>query len=43
MLALFISEVVVWRTARVKESLFPFVNAGVGVVWMVTMRGWYLD
>jgi hypothetical protein len=26
----------------VQESVFPFVNAGVGIVWMMAQRGWYL-
>lgn len=41
-LAMFGSEMLVWRTVAAKESLFPFVNAGVGIVWMGGMRGWYL-
>lgn len=40
---LFVTELLVYRTARMKELVFPFVNAGVGVVWMVSMKGWYLD
>ncbi|KAI8932665.1 hypothetical protein NX059_010160 [Plenodomus lindquistii] len=42
LLVLFISEMTVWKTARLKESVFPLVNAGVGLTWMIAARGWYL-
>ncbi|KAF2849141.1 ergosterol biosynthesis protein-like protein Erg28 [Plenodomus tracheiphilus IPT5] len=41
-LFLFISELAVWKTARLRESVFPFLNAGVGLTWMMATRGWYL-
>ncbi|CBX99526.1 hypothetical protein IAQ61_005217 [Plenodomus lingam] len=41
-LFLFITELTVWKTARVRESVFPFLNAGVGLTWMMAARGWYL-
>jgi hypothetical protein len=41
-LFLFVTELTVWKTVRPKEAVFPFVNAGVGLVWMVAARGWYL-
>ena len=42
-LLLFVSELLVYRTARIKELVFPFMNAGVGVIWMARTRRWYLD
>ncbi|KAI9043951.1 Erg28 family protein [Aspergillus affinis] len=41
-LVLFGSELLVWRTVRIQEGVFPFITAGVGVVWMVSGRGDYL-
>ncbi|KAF2247232.1 ergosterol biosynthesis protein-like protein Erg28 [Trematosphaeria pertusa] len=39
---LFASELLLYRTVRWREAGFPFLNAGVGLIWMVVMRGWYL-
>ena len=39
---LFVTETMVYRTIRWRESVIPYLNAGVGIVWMVGMRGWYL-
>lgn len=39
---LFVSELFVWKTVRGKESVIPFCNAGVGFVWMVLARGFYV-
>ena len=41
-LFLFVTELVVWRTVRMREAVFPFINAGVGLTWTVATRGWYL-
>lgn len=40
---LFVSELAVYGTVRWREAGFPFVNAGVGFLWMVTMRAWYVS
>jgi hypothetical protein len=42
-LFLFITEMVVWRTVRLREAIFPFVNAGVGLAWTVLAREWYTN
>lgn len=41
-LVLFLGEFFIWRTARLKESIFPFVTAGSGLVWMLAQRNQYL-
>jgi hypothetical protein len=41
-LFLFTTELVVWRTVRLREAVFPFVNAGVGLAWMLSSRERYL-
>jgi hypothetical protein len=41
-LFLFITESVVWKTARLNDSVLPFVNAGVGLCWMTLARGGYV-
>jgi hypothetical protein len=40
-LFLFITEMVVWRTVRLREAVFPFVNAGMGLAWTTLAREWY--
>ncbi|KAF2110480.1 ergosterol biosynthesis protein-like protein Erg28 [Lophiotrema nucula] len=37
-----VTEMFVWKTMRGKEAAFPLFNAGVGLVWMIGMRGWYV-
>ncbi|KAL2802766.1 hypothetical protein BJX63DRAFT_98750 [Aspergillus granulosus] len=41
-LFLYISECFVFETVRVREAVFPFVTAGVGLFWMVSGRKTYL-
>lgn len=41
-LFLFITELAIWKTVRMREAAFPFVNAGVGLVWLIAQRKWYL-
>ncbi|KAF8213826.1 ergosterol biosynthesis protein-like protein Erg28 [Mycena galopus ATCC 62051] len=40
-LFLYGTELVVYKTVRMREGIFPFVTAGVGLVWMVAQRSWY--
>lgn len=42
-LVLYAGERFVWGTVRNREVSFPFVTAGVGLVWMVLQRGYYLS
>ncbi|KAK7949438.1 hypothetical protein PG996_000026 [Apiospora saccharicola] len=35
------SELAVYKTVRMREASFPFVTAGVGLVWMLVQRDWY--
>ena len=42
-LFLYGTELVVYKTVRMKEATFPFVMAGTALVWMVTYRDWYLN
>lgn len=42
-LFLYVSELVVYRTVRLKEAVFPFVTAGGGLLWMAMQRDWYLN
>ncbi|KAF2877232.1 ergosterol biosynthesis protein-like protein Erg28 [Massariosphaeria phaeospora] len=39
---LFLTEIVVYRTIRWRDAAFSLVDSGVGLWWMVHMRGWYL-
>ncbi|KAK4183136.1 hypothetical protein QBC35DRAFT_508631 [Podospora australis] len=41
-LFLYLTELFVYRTARLKECAFPFVFAGSAMVWTVVQRGFYL-
>ncbi len=40
-LFLYVTELVVYRTVRVKEFAFPMVTAGSGLVWMWSQKAWY--
>ncbi|KAI2606569.1 ergosterol biosynthesis protein-like protein Erg28 [Hypoxylon sp. NC1633] len=42
-LFLYVTEVFVYKSARLREASFPFVIAGSSVVWMVLQRDWYLS
>ncbi|KAL7628030.1 hypothetical protein AAE478_002226 [Parahypoxylon ruwenzoriense] len=42
-LFLYITEVFVYKTARFREAAFPYVIAGISLVWMVMQRDWYLS
>lgn len=41
-LFLFLGEYLIWKTARLKEAIFPFVTAGLGLAWMRAQRDWYV-
>ncbi|RAL07019.1 Erg28 family protein [Aspergillus homomorphus CBS 101889] len=41
-LALYLSEILVWGTVAVRDGMVPIVASGVGVLWMVGGREWYL-
>ncbi|KAK8090484.1 hypothetical protein PG997_005445 [Apiospora hydei] len=38
---LYVTELAAYKTVRMREATFPFVTAGVGLVWMVMQREWY--
>ncbi|KAI0125874.1 ergosterol biosynthesis protein-like protein Erg28 [Xylariales sp. AK1849] len=40
-LFLYVTELTIHKTVRVKEGVFSFINAGSGLVWMVLQREWY--
>jgi hypothetical protein len=42
-LGLYGSERFVFRTVAHRESMFPFVTAGTGLIWMVMQRGHYVS
>lgn len=42
-LFLYITEVFVYETARIREASFPYVIAGSSFVWMMLQRDWYLS
>ncbi|ETS88074.1 hypothetical protein PFICI_01902 [Pestalotiopsis fici W106-1] len=42
-LFLYGTELLVYRTVRMKEGSFAFVTAGTGLVWMLLQRDWYLS
>ncbi len=42
-LFLYGSELVVYRTTRLRECSFPFVLAGTALSWMVVQKDWYLS
>ncbi|KAI1774970.1 ergosterol biosynthesis protein-like protein Erg28 [Hypoxylon cercidicola] len=42
-LFLYITEVFVYKTSRLREAIFPYVTAGTGFVWMMLQRDWYLS
>lgn len=41
-LFLYATETWVWNTVRLREAVFPFVTAGLGLAWMVTQRSFYV-
>jgi hypothetical protein len=41
-LFLFITEMLVWKTVRLQDAMFPFTLAGLGLTWTLAARGWYL-
>ncbi|RYO95540.1 hypothetical protein DL764_007675 [Monosporascus ibericus] len=42
-LFLYVTEVYVYKTARLREAMIPFVTAGSGLLWMMMQRNWYLS
>ncbi|KAL2168407.1 hypothetical protein VTG60DRAFT_7320 [Thermothelomyces hinnuleus] len=40
-LVLYVDEFAVWRTASLREVMFPFILSGSLVVWMLAQRDWY--
>lgn len=42
-LALYVPERFLYGTVGKRESVFPFVTAGTGLVWMLMQRGYYLS
>ncbi|KAJ5084490.1 ergosterol biosynthesis protein-like protein Erg28 [Penicillium alfredii] len=38
---LYISELLVFRTARMKEATYPLVLSTLALTWMVSQRSWY--
>ncbi|KAK4195443.1 ergosterol biosynthesis protein-like protein Erg28 [Triangularia verruculosa] len=40
-LILYVGEFAVWRTASLREVMFPFVLSGSSLVWMLAQRDWY--
>jgi hypothetical protein len=40
-LFLYTTELLVYKTVRLREAMFPFVTAGSGLVWMLLQRDWY--
>ncbi|KAI0467482.1 ergosterol biosynthesis protein-like protein Erg28 [Xylaria cf. heliscus] len=42
-LFLYAGEVFVFKTARVRETVFSFAMSGSALVWMVAQREWYLS
>lgn len=41
-LFLYGTELLVYKTVRMREGSFAFFTAGTGLVWMLSQRGWYL-
>lgn len=41
-LFLYGSELVIYRTVRMREAVIPFITAGVGLLWMGLQRSSYL-
>lgn len=35
------TELAIYKTVRIRQASFPFVTAGVGLVWMLLQRDWY--
>lgn len=42
-LFLYTTELFIWRTARLKECVFPFIFAGSGLIWMIATKDFYLQ
>jgi hypothetical protein len=42
-LFLYGTELLVYKTVRMKEGSFAFVTAGTGLFWMLSQRDWYLS
>ncbi|KAI0110169.1 ergosterol biosynthesis protein-like protein Erg28 [Daldinia grandis] len=42
-LFLYVTEVFIYKSARLREASFPYVIAGTGLIWMVLERDWYLS
>ncbi|KAJ6466482.1 ergosterol biosynthesis protein-like protein Erg28 [Mycena sanguinolenta] len=41
-LSLYVSEMYVYGTVRMREAWIPFATAGTGLAWMLVHRSWYL-
>lgn len=41
-LFLYVTELSVYGTVRLREASFPFITAGGGLLWMALQRGAYL-
>ncbi|KFX97053.1 hypothetical protein V495_03457 [Pseudogymnoascus sp. VKM F-4514 (FW-929)] len=42
-LVLYVGELAIWKTVRMKEGAIPLVTAGLGILWMTIQRDWYLS
>ncbi|KAI0000615.1 ergosterol biosynthesis protein-like protein Erg28 [Xylariaceae sp. FL0662B] len=42
-LFLYVTEVFVYKNARVREAIFPYVTAGGGTIWMMMQRDSYVS
>jgi hypothetical protein len=42
-LVLYVGEMAIWKTVRLKEGVIPLVTAGLGILWMTVQREWYLS
>lgn len=40
---LYSTELILWRTSRVRETASSFVISGGMIVWMLSQRDWYLN
>ncbi|KAL2160755.1 hypothetical protein VTH06DRAFT_952 [Thermothelomyces fergusii] len=40
-LALYVGEFAIWKTAAWREVRFPFILSGTSLVWMLAQRSWY--
>ncbi|KAK3382075.1 hypothetical protein B0T24DRAFT_600428 [Lasiosphaeria ovina] len=39
---LYVTEMLVWKTVRLREGSIALATAGPAFVWMFLQRGWYL-